>query len=175
MGDKTAVHAAFAKNFIEGQIRDLAKTLFTLAPDPAHPSGAGAHFIHLPSHFKPSSENDALLGSLAMDTLLSAAFATAANDNLSLAQTGFPMSVSWDQISDAADEIFQDRRRETHGQGTYALGEHKTICNHFNEKNDAKTAYLGDLQKRLDIEEHLACLLKDLSGINRQLSAAAAL
>lgn len=176
MGDKTAKNAALAKILIEGKIRGLVKTLFTLASDPAHPGSAGAYFIHLDSRFKPASENDAMLGGLFMDNLLSAAFTAAANDNAGLGQHSFPASPSWDQISDAADEVFQDRHNiKSRGQGTYALGEHKSICNHFNAENAPNAAYLHDLPKRLRIEQHLAGLLHDLSGIDRTLYASAAL
>ena len=152
MRNKTAINAEFTKKTIEGRIRGLAAKLYKLPPHPENPEHRGALFISLSSHFKPAAEYEGMLGSVMLESFLSSAFADASNDNIL-------NSSVLDTAGEAASEYLEYLEEKGRGKGTFALGEHKTICNQFNEKNDEKmAAYLRDLRERMRIEAGIAAL-----------------
>ena len=174
MNNKTALKAAFQKNAIEGKIKNLARTCYSLAPHPEHPAQRGPLFVSLQSQFKPAAEYEGMLGNIMLESFIGAAFADAANDNGSGSAAAASASLlkvtDLDTIAESISEYAQYREelKRERGQGSFALGEHKTICNKFNTvQDDAVIAYYRDLEKRLKIEETIASLSRELSAINR--------
>ena len=159
MRNETAINAEFTKKTIEGRIRGLAAKLYKLAPHPDNPEHRGALFISLSSQFKPAAEYEGMLGSVMLESFLSDVFTEASNDNVVNASV-------IDIAAEAASEYLEYLEEKGRGKGTFALGEHKTICNQFNEESDAKmAAYLRDLRKRLQIEESIAALKRQMYSL----------
>lgn len=160
MGTKTALKAAFQRKTLEGQIKGLAARLYTLAPDPVH-KRSGPLFIHLRSEFKPAAEYDGMLGSMLLGAMMGAGLQDLPlNDN-----NAFNNSLNTIcNISEYLSEYYKDREEAQDiaekGQGSFALGEHTTICNQFNDTAGAYEAYQSDLPARLRLEANL----RDLVG-----------
>lgn len=170
MGNKTALKAEFKLKTIEGRIKGLAKQLFQLAPHPENPDHSGPLFISLNSEFKPAAEYEGMLGSMMLESFLGEAFGEAANDNTA---TGVISAANLDVIAETLSEYMQEREGQKRGKGTFALGEHKTICNSFNIESDpVLSAYLADLDERLKIEETIAELEREHDAAKYQAQMA---
>jgi len=172
MNNKTALKAEFTIKTIEGRIKDLAGRLYKLAPHPTNPDHRGPLFISLNSAFKPAAEYEGMLGSVMLESFLGNVFSDAANDNGAASALTFMGSGNLDVFAETLSEYAEYREDQKRGQGTYALGEHKTICNEFNDECDEDMlAYNQDLAERVDIEETIAHLYQDLCSLKGQKTA----
>lgn len=162
MLDKTALKAEFSIKTIEGRIRGFVERLYQLAPHPRRPDHRGPLFISLNSAFKPAAEYDGMLGNLMMESFLGAAFGDAVNDNhvsKTLAEMGWS-----DALSEYSQYQAEKKNADEKGRGSFSLGEHKTICNQF-EQSDASRAFFVDLTEREAIEQTIAGLSREIDAI----------
>jgi len=170
MCNKTALKAAFTIKTIEGRIQGLAARLYKLAPHPTRPDHSGPLFISLASNFKPAAEYDGMLGNLMLEGFLGTAFTGAANDNVvsTTAQIGgFDAMV--EGLSEYLEYSAKKKDAEQKGQGTFALGEHKTICNKFDtDDRDKWQSFRADLQEREATEGAITGLCRTLDAIKSQ-------
>ena len=169
MQGQAALKAAFQRKAVEGKIRRLVAKVYTLAPHPDRPDFKGTTLVSLKSHFKPAAEYDGMLGSMMVDMLIGNvighAMGSAANDNPVLPIASTLHHIDLEDLGDIFSEYLQSREKEKKsaekGQGTFALGEHKSICNLFNEsKDEAYAAYTADLPKRMRLEQAIQSLSK---------------
>lgn len=178
MSNKTALKAEFTRKALEGRIRGLAKQLYTLAPHPENPEHRGPLFISLPSAFKPAAEYDGMLGSIMLESFLGTAFAAVANDNSETAGQimGLMGQNQLDMVGDVLDEYleYSEEKKRHKGQGSFALGEHKTLCNQFNAAPEAAAwdSFFADLGVRMRIEETIVSLIRQ-AGWNARAEKAA--
>ena len=172
MSNLTALKAEFTTKTIEGRIQGLVAKLYKLAPHPSNPDHRGPLFISLNSAFKPAAEYDGMLGSIMLEGFLGGAFTSAANDNGDASSVALLGSSNFDIFAEALSEYAEYREEKNRGKGTYALGEHKSICNQFNDEKDRATlAYARDLQKRMNIEGTVAKLNKELCTLRSHKTA----
>ncbi len=168
MSTQAAVKAQI--NQIEGNMMGLMRRLEKLAAHPDHPTGPNSyHFVQLNTALHPPAEYDGLLGSFILDQGLVCAFGDMGGN-----ASGF----DFQNIADCASEFLVERSEATdqkkdmgRGQGTFGLGEHKTICNSFNDvaRKQALAAFYFDLDERVDLESALASLDRDLSLARREV------
>ncbi len=169
MSNLTALKAEFNIKTIEGRIKGLAAKLYKLAPHPNNADYRGPLFISLNSAFKPAAEYDGMLGSVMLEGFLGSAFVTAANDNGGASALAYTGASNLEIFAEALSEYAEYRADQNRGKGTYALGEHKTICNQFDDEGDADMlAYAQDFKKRINIEETIAQLSKQLTALKSQ-------
>ncbi len=153
---------------LQTQIRGLLNTLQQLAP---HPEQSNMHApLSLQSHaiFKPVGENDGMLGSFMIESLLGCAFLQAANDTPGSSALTMTLGMNLDQIAEAASEYISERTPDhKRGRGTIALGEHKVIAPDFNNgaKDAAMDLFMQDLPARHRIEGHIAALVQELDDM----------
>ncbi|MEZ5815018.1 MAG: hypothetical protein R3E13_09940 [Alphaproteobacteria bacterium] len=169
MSSLTAPNAEFTIKTIEGRIKGLAATLYKLAAHPGNPDHRGPLFISLNSAFKPAADYDGMGGSFMLEGFLSGAFAEASNDNGGAAAGALSDFGHFDIFAEALSEYAEYSEEQKRGKGTYALGEHQTICNQFNnEKDHAVSVYARDLKKRMNIEAAIAKLSRELCAFKNQ-------
>lgn len=162
---RSALKAEFSISNTEKRLRGLVKTLYALDPLPTQSGQPGAAFIFLNSAFKPAAEYDGMLGSMMIDGALSGLFTGAANDNGALS---YLSQNTADIATEGLSEYLEYKARKAErGQGTYALGEHKTICNQFNETTDDVSAQ--SVKIRRNIEQTIAGLSQSLSAAKRDV------
>lgn len=154
---------------LEGVMAGLMQRLEKLAQHPdqkAH--GACPHFVSLHSCLTPAADYDGMLGSFILDQGLSCAFG-----DMGSGASGF----DFQNIADCTSEFFTERaeakehKKDTgRGLGTFGLGEHRTICNLFNDeaRKTALAAFYVDYAERLDIEEALVWVDRDMSLYYRE-------
>lgn len=185
MEHKAGLKAAFQRQAIEGKIRKLAARVYDLAPHPDAPHLRGPLFISLKSQFMPAADYDGLAGSIMMDALLGSALLSGANDNGASGLTAAPISANaylpdTQILSDYLSEYLQheDEKRKTRerGQGTFALGEHKSLCNLFKgaDETPAHAAYHADLPERMALERAIETLSRRAAALAQAEAKAAA-
>jgi hypothetical protein len=163
MDYKTALKAEFTCKAIEGRIRGLAKQLFRLATDPDNQGHRGPLFVSLNAAFKPAAEYDGMAGSLMLEGFLGAAIGDSVPGDGGGSALSFLSASDFDLFTETLSEYAQYADEKKRGQGTYGLGEHKTICNQFDGgQEDAVRAYARDLLERMNIESAIAALSKAL-------------
>jgi hypothetical protein len=169
MKGQAALKAAFQRKAVEGKIRGMVAKVYSLAPHPDRPDFKGPVLISLKSHFKPAAEYDGMLGSMMVDMMLGdvigQALGSASNDNPVLPIATTLHHLDLDDLGELFSEYLQSREKQKKsaekGQGTFALGEHKSICNLFNDNTEeAMTAYTADLPKRMRLEQAINTLSK---------------
>lgn len=186
MGGQTAVTAAFQRKALEGKIKGLVAGIYKLAPNPSNEQRRGPLFISLKSQFKPAAEYDGMLGSVFMDALLGPISGICASNDNGASSCATPMAsmaynLDLQTYGDALSELLeyqQESEKERQkaaekGRGSFALGEHKTICGRFNEES-AEEHYQRDLPKRLRLEAAVASLCKKADLLAREEKLAVA-
>ncbi len=165
-------HQAAAKAQIhktEGVILGMLNTLEKLAAHPDNFNAKAPHFVSLNTSIRPAADYDGMMGSLILEQGLGTLFNDAAGSSLDVAT-----------VMDCASEYLSDRAKDAperdlgRGKGTFALGEHKTICNDFStcQREGALEAFYADCDERLDIEEALQALDQKLSLYQRLYQSA---
>jgi hypothetical protein len=169
MKGQAALKAAFQRKAVEGKIRGMVAKVYSLAPHPDRPDFKGTTLVSLKSHFKPAAEYDGMLGSMMVDMMIGdvigQTIGSASNDNPIIPIATTLHHLDLDDLGEIFSEYLQSREKQKKsvekGQGTFALGEHKSICNLFNDnKEDAMAAYSADLPKRMLIEQAINTLSK---------------
>lgn len=172
--EASALKAEFQIKTIEGRIKGFAKALSKLAAHPDKPEHRGPLFISLQSQFKPAAEYDGMLGSMVLEGFLGGAFSGAANDNAASGVMTYIGANDLDILGDMLSEYLEERNTDKRygagrGKGSLALGEHKTICNQFNDTmDDALLAYSRDIAQRENIEQSIAGLQSELMVAKRE-------
>ncbi len=145
------------------------KRLETLAPHPDH-NHSRPLFITFNNQIKLPADYDGMMGSMMLSTIMAEAFSGAvANEN----NAPFVTDCALDLLDEYYKDRAKDKPQETkgRGQGTFALGEHKTICNQFNNEDEQRAqalkAYRRDEPLRKHIEKHLKSLDTMLSCLKR--------
>ncbi len=154
---------------VKGALTALLKQLNALPADPARPAQKGPHFLYKNDNIKLAGDHDGMWGEMLLQHFMSAALpAGVSNDN---GLPGAMAAVGADDIADIVSDYLEDRcEQEKRGKGTYGLGEHKTICNMFNNAPcDAENAYKASLPLRMQIEKSLAAYARELETL--QLAA----
>lgn len=137
---------------IIAQIQQLVKELNKCAPHPDRPDQNGPLFLQKDANHQLPSENDGMMGSLFMDSMLGTAFADVANDTTS------QWISSFERASECASEYMQDR-----SSSSYQLGQRRAIAGSFNnigsrgpEYVAMMDAYMTDLPRRTSLEKWIS-------------------
>ncbi|MCC6597637.1 MAG: hypothetical protein IT559_02470 [Alphaproteobacteria bacterium] len=170
MDKQSALKDAFRRNNIKGKIKALANALYKLA-SPSDKSSCNASFISLRPEFKPAADYEGSLGSLILETLVGTAFSEAINETLNTSYADFTVGpYGLDDAAEAASTLFEERtnarNEKNKGKGSFALGEHKSICNHFEDTDlENKKRGHGQVRQRL-IEQSIAMLIREYDAFN---------
>jgi hypothetical protein len=161
------------QHHLKNRMATALKALQNCARHPDRQNVDAPHFLAFRADFKLSDQNDALLGSVMMESMLGIAFSDAANDSAS-SQTDVN-SLSFATTMDASDlaDVMSEYSEETatdskRGKGTKALyGDTKTSVIDFNlAKNHMRTkqleAFKADLPHRQMIEREIAAIAQEL-------------
>ena len=164
------------KQAIVGTIMGLMQELKTLAPHPDRPSYRGPLFISGNANFKTANDNDGMLGSMLLETLLGTAITEALSE---MGDTGdmigdWAQAIDITKVMDCYSEYITDiegsrGKVAAHGQGTMARMSGKSISGGFNMRSDISEgmqSFMDDLPKRMTIERNMAYYAKQLDNLN---------
>lgn len=160
----------------------MATALKALQNCATHPDNARSNapmFLNYRADFKLSDQNDALLGSLAMENMLGVAFSAAANDSAASATDFSSLSLAAtldaNDFADIAGEYSQETAADSkRGKGTKALyGTPKTSVIDFNKAKDYMRAkqieeFESELPRRMMIEREISEIASELDMTRRE-------
>ncbi len=161
------------KQALIGTIMGLMKELQTLAPHPDMPSYKGPLFIASNPNFKIANDNDGMLGSMILESLLSGAISEAISKGMSEDYADLAQNIDMTAIIDCYSEYISDvegsrEQKAAHGQGTMARMSGKSISKGFNMRasiSEGMQKFMEDLPKRMTIERNMAYYAKQLDNL----------
>ncbi|MGN7438019.1 MAG: hypothetical protein ACTHOO_05175 [Alcanivorax sp.] len=162
------------KQAIIGTIMGLMSELKNLAPHPDRPNYHGPLFLNANPNFKTASDNDGMLGSMLLESMMGTAVTEALSETLSEDMSAWAESIDVSNIMDLYSEYITDIERNTqkaaaHGQGTMARMSGTSISGGFNLRSnitEGMQAFFDDLPKRMTIERNMAYYAKQLDNLN---------
>lgn len=139
---------------IERMMFSLMAELQHLAPHPDYPDYSGPLFVRIDGAYAPSAEYDSMAGSMIMDSLLGASFASAAGQTVS----HIANAINWSNVAESASAYWCDRSTAK-----------SRPCTGFNAAARKVTmdAFLADLPRRLGIERWIAEYQRKLYGLRK--------
>ncbi len=155
-----------AKQAIIGNINSLMQDLQKLAPHPDQPHNKGPLFIKSNPNFKTANDNDSMLGSMMMESILGSAFSEAASETLGSWTQEFDITSAMECYSEYITDVeSSSARAAAHGQGTLARLSNNQVSKSFNMRSNISRemqAFMDDLPKRMKIEHNLSYYAKQL-------------
>ncbi len=151
---------------IMGLMNDLQK----LSSHPDQPQNHGPLYIKSSPNFKAANDQDTMLGSMMMESLLGTVFAEAVSDSLVSNAQDLDLSNAMECYSEYISDIESSTQKTAaHGKGTLARLAGKSIANGFNIRSNISEemqSFLDDLPARMNIERNLAYYSEQLEMLD---------
>lgn len=151
------------KQRLESAMRGVTQQMAALAQDPDRRGDKGPHFVKTEPRMGRGDENEAMLGSLLLESFMGGALGDAFAEAMDV-PSGL-QQVDWGHVVDAYDEYSKDR----HNTG-FSLGKRGSIGGTFNSFSGyglQKSLYVQDKPARMNLEQHYAALSRERDQLDR--------
>lgn len=148
------------KQRLESAMRGVLQQMAALAQDPDRKGDNGPHFVKTDPRIRAGDENEAMLGSLLLESFIGGALGDAFADAMNVPSD--LRQVDWGNIVEAYDEYAQDR-----ANSGFSLGKKGSIngtFNSFSSHDIQKMAYELDKPARMKLEQTYAGLSRELEN-----------
>ncbi len=149
-----------------GLMQDLQK----LSPHPDQPQNQGPLLIKSNPNFKVANDQDTMLGSMIMESLLGTAFAEAVSETFGSCAQNFDINNAMECYSEYITDV-EKGKVAAHGQGTLARLSSKSLSGGFNMRSNISEemqSFMNDMPARMNIERNLAYYARQLETLDAQ-------